>query len=494
MLNLLIAEDETIERTYLKTMIEKANLGIDHIYLAENGQEAVTIFQEHPCDILILDINMPMKNGLEALREIRKIEQQESICFIVTSYDYFQYAKEAIHLHVEDFILKPADIHEIINQLSIAIEKRKYTQNQLLQTHALVERFNKTRPLIEEECASLMISGQDSSVIQKYLKLLNVHFQSGFCIILNPDFLHIEQLQKLKQDIEDMGVSVLETNMKQDVIYFIIANQKMSNSDVDHILSIIQQSDHLHFGVGSIQYDLETLVQSYAHALLSLQSETQDVKIQHRYEIQDINLKVTELIDDLEDDEILAMKEKIKELAIDCLQKERQETGSGKAYLIEFGHCLVERLTKQFNVSLPDGLDLDIHFDKDKQAVTMELNYKLYNFLRSVKLMQYQQLDHLTRKAILYIKENYHKQISLNDLADALNVSPSHISRVLSNHDKGFSDMLNEYRIKEAKKLIRKGEILKHVAFEVGFRSQSYFAKTFKKAVGMSPKEYRDLF
>ena len=60
--------------------------------------------------------------------------------------------------------------------------------------------------------------------------------------------------------------------------------------------------------------------------------------------------------------------------------------------------------------------------------------------------------------------------------------------------DASFVEILNDIRIKEAKKLIRQGIILKEVAFHVGFRSQSYFAKAFKKAVGISPKEYRNLF
>ena len=109
--------------------------------------------------------------------------------------------------------------------------------------------------------------------------------------------------------------------------------------------------------------------------------------------------------------------------------------------------------------------------------------------------MKYQKLDHISKKAIDYIKANYMKQISLNEVAEELDVSPSYLSRMLSNNNgKSFVEILNDIRIKEAKKLIRQGIILKEVAFHVGFRSQSYFAKAFKKAVGISPKEYRNLF
>ena len=108
--------------------------------------------------------------------------------------------------------------------------------------------------------------------------------------------------------------------------------------------------------------------------------------------------------------------------------------------------------------------------------------------------MRYQKLDYLTRKAVEYIKANYQRQISLHDVAESLQVSDSHLSRQLSKNDRGFSDLLNEYRIQQAKRKIREGEMMKLVADQCGFRSQSYFTQTFRKFVGMSPKEYRDLF
>ena len=108
--------------------------------------------------------------------------------------------------------------------------------------------------------------------------------------------------------------------------------------------------------------------------------------------------------------------------------------------------------------------------------------------------MRYQRLDHMTRKAVEYIKANYQHQISLHDVAESLQISDSHLSRLLSKSNRGFSDLLNEYRIQQAKHQIRSGEMIKQVADQCGFRSQSYFTQIFRKFVGMSPKEYRDLF
>ena len=86
-LRILIAEDEKIERDYLKMMIEKADLPIEHIYTAANGQEAIQIYSEHPCDIILMDINMPVMDGYEATKEIRKYSAKVPI-IAITAFAY----------------------------------------------------------------------------------------------------------------------------------------------------------------------------------------------------------------------------------------------------------------------------------------------------------------------------------------------------------------------------------------------------------------------
>ena len=491
-MDLLIAEDEKIERDYLNMMIDKADLPIEHIYLASNGQEAVDIYKEHPCELILMDINMPIKSGLEALKEIRGMKLKDSICFILTSYDYFSYAKEAIRLHVEDFILKPADIRVIIDNLSKAVDILKSHKNQQLQTSALVEKINHTKPFLLNECAHLILTGQDEVVILQHLKLLNIQFRSGFCVIVNNE--DHDQLYKAIQDIEDTGLSVLKTEMKHDIILFIIANHEMVDSNVDDILQIFQHHHITKYGIGSIQQDLEQLYSSYTHAIIDKQKETKEQVYSESKQEHKINFFVSEWLDHLENDEEKTLKEALKNFAIECMQKEKSQSGSGQRFLNDTIHALSEKLLSQYGVPM-DQVEIHIDFQHPHQMIEMEVVYRFYNILRSAKLMKYQQLDHISKKAIDYIKENYKKQISLNDVAEALNVSPSYLSRMLSNNnEKSFVEILNDYRIKEAKKLIRQGIILKEVAFHVGFRSQSYFAKAFKKAVGMSPKEYRNLF
>ena len=127
-----------------------------------------------------------------------------------------------------------------------------------------------------------------------------------------------------------------------------------------------------------------------------------------------------------------------------------------------------------------------------------KVTQRLMDVLRPLKAHHYQSHSQLYRKAIEFIAQNYHRPIGLSDLGKALNVTPHYISRLLSKEGapgrNTFTELLTEYRIEAAKRLIQKGVPLKNVAFEVGFHSTSYFSKSFRKNTGMTPREYQKLF
>lgn len=87
MYRVLIAEDEQIEREMLMQIVSAHFPTIDQIIPAENGQQAVDLFDQYQPDLILMDINMPLKSGMEALREIRQIAKKAFVCIILTSYN-----------------------------------------------------------------------------------------------------------------------------------------------------------------------------------------------------------------------------------------------------------------------------------------------------------------------------------------------------------------------------------------------------------------------
>ncbi len=113
MYRLLIADDEMIERAVLyKTL--KENLGEQcEIFQAENGREALRIYEEEKIQIAILDIEMPGINGIGAAEKIRETDKDCCIIFL-TAFDEFAYAKKAITVRALDYLLKPYNDEELI--------------------------------------------------------------------------------------------------------------------------------------------------------------------------------------------------------------------------------------------------------------------------------------------------------------------------------------------------------------------------------------------
>lgn len=120
MYGLLIAEDELIERTVLRKTLEKRFGDQCNFFEAQNGKEAIGLFENERIDIAILDIGMPVVDGIQVAETIRKKNQECCIIFL-TAYDRFDYAKKAISVGAMEYILKPYSRQEVISVVEEAV-------------------------------------------------------------------------------------------------------------------------------------------------------------------------------------------------------------------------------------------------------------------------------------------------------------------------------------------------------------------------------------
>ncbi|RKM59766.1 response regulator [Butyrivibrio sp. CB08] len=120
MYRILVADDEPIERQVINKKIMGFFPDQVTVFMAENGIEAVSVFEDNNCQIAILDIEMPGMNGLDAASEIRKAHPECSIIFL-TAFDEFTYAKRAIEVRALDYLLKPGSDEDLINVIEEAM-------------------------------------------------------------------------------------------------------------------------------------------------------------------------------------------------------------------------------------------------------------------------------------------------------------------------------------------------------------------------------------
>ena len=163
MYQILIAEDEALERKVLCNILQKHFGELCLIHQARNGPEAVALFMEHRPQVLILDIEMPGSTGLEAARQIRSSGLPCMILFL-TAYDKFSYAREAIALRAVDYLLKPYEAQELILSVEEAL-------NLYSCTSGLPERhLSISQELPEEEDPSSHRMGQIRENIERYIR------------------------------------------------------------------------------------------------------------------------------------------------------------------------------------------------------------------------------------------------------------------------------------------------------------------------------------
>ncbi|AZN43122.1 response regulator transcription factor [Paenibacillus albus] len=127
----VIAEDEYVHRQGLAKLIELNRTNAE-IHLASNGQQALDLVREHRADVLFTDIRMPKLDGLELLKLVNELESAP-LTVILSGYDLFEYARQALIYHVMDYLLKPIDksqVLQILNRIDLELAKRRASQPQ----------------------------------------------------------------------------------------------------------------------------------------------------------------------------------------------------------------------------------------------------------------------------------------------------------------------------------------------------------------------------
>jgi len=126
----MIVDDEYLERKALSIILKNRctiKKEIEIVGTASNGEEAVEIAKKNKIDIIFIDIKMPKKDGLQAIKEIKNI-LPESRFVIMTAYDEFEYVQEALKLNIEEYLLKPvkpAKVNSVIKKINKKIDKRR---------------------------------------------------------------------------------------------------------------------------------------------------------------------------------------------------------------------------------------------------------------------------------------------------------------------------------------------------------------------------------
>lgn len=197
-MNLLIVDDEPWARDLLKHSLDWERYGLKLIGTAANGEEALALCRESAVSLLVSDIRMPRIDGLELCSRLGELEQTPEI-ILVSGYDDFAYAKQAIRYGVVDYVLKPVEPAELQQAVESALERIKGRRSAEKRLKDLERKLRKLLPR-EEPSGEKAISEADCGDprIAKILTLLNagsLHFptlqEAAETVFVSPQHLSL---------------------------------------------------------------------------------------------------------------------------------------------------------------------------------------------------------------------------------------------------------------------------------------------------------------
>lgn len=190
-MKLLVADDEEMIRQGVMKYIQLHTDRFHKIYEAENGQQAIDQILKYQPDILLLDVQMPLKNGIDVMKEIHKAGMHP-ITVVLSGYDEFKYAQQAIHYGAKEYLLKPVRAADILNCLNELADKYIGTEK-MPEKKEDAERGNRIVKMAQEyisehytENITLSEVAENVGISSGYLStIFHQNMECGFVDYLN---------------------------------------------------------------------------------------------------------------------------------------------------------------------------------------------------------------------------------------------------------------------------------------------------------------------
>lgn len=515
MIKVLIVDDERIIRFGITSMIRWSELGIELVGEASNGEEGLQLFKETTPDIVITDIRMSGMDGIEMMTRIKQIKPEVKFA-ILSGYQDFSYAKEAIHLGASDYLLKsdlmPEDIEAILQRMIGEIQGA----NAASDTASTATGIN-IRNMLGELCHGIRIlSNSDISAQDAAL------FDGGYCCLC---------IGVKKGSFERQGdqTKPLLTELKERIKGVLSSYDVMTCLSGDLLVALV-------FGSIPRQTEMKTLIAEWIQLLKSQGEAVITVgksrfhqgigQIQVCYEqaclannrrLFDGCGKLIEYHESADGDH--RKKEGETPVDFDLSKIEKYVEYFDAVKLQNYLELLFQQLKQQQNYDMVHMVCMEMIVLLNKCAnyyfpeeVMFERKQRIYQEYRSMEelneiacWMKQEFLSILSEKAgrasgskrvisdvQKYIKENYASDLTLLQLSELVHLNKNYLGNLFRKETgQSINEYIIEIRIDKAKDLLLHTQLTaKSIAEKVGYEDERYFYKVFKRTTGYTAMDF----
>ncbi len=528
MYKIMLADDEGIVIDSLKFIIEKEFGDECTIEFAKTGRSVIELAEKFRPDIAIMDIQMPGINGIEAMKEIR--QGNSNLIFIVMSaYDKFDYAKEAIKLGVLEYITKPMERNKIVAALRRAMglvdKERTRRSNDLM----IKEKLETVVPIIESGLIyNILLQEHFTEDIDNYKTILGIGQKYAYMIAVvcgdSQEGNHMtnavgssvkmqKHYQEVRECLKDYFNCIVGTVMANKLA--VLVPYEKEHMDYEERIELIERARELvrrikdktqisfRLGIGKPS-ELDNMAESYNQALNALIMTTgsvahaDDLPIGCDYEGDypiHLEKKLFEEVEKGELNHAVNSARTFFDWMVDSYPNSLMEI---RTKILEFAlwaeHIAYEKggMTYQF-ASRQDYLPSIMEMTDFDQMRNWFVD-KIMTACQNVLSKRAERSGSIIETAKEYICSNYSKDISLDDVSKAVNISPYYFSKIFKEETgENFIEYLTGIRMHKAKELLDTTEYsIKEICSMVGYSDPNYFSRSFKKNVGVTPTEFKE--
>lgn len=521
MYKILVADDEKGYCDLLEKAINRME-GFHVVGKAYDGELAAKLVEQLHPDILITDINMPKLSGLDLLRQVQKIDSNIET-LVVSGYSDFSYAKGAMALGVNDYLLKPFlpdELQEVLHKMGGQIEKRKALAENI---HQLQKEADTRREAERQRLVLALAQGKETDLTATLARGEELGMQlrqEMYCVCiahLRPAISNLAEI--IRDGYFPASVMVYGAPLQPNLVAFLLCGAAGSEQEfyrmlvtafkrVSHSLATYY-STNLWCALGNIYHDVSGVAESYREAFSVWQSKLEEDESVVCYGTAISQGSAPELRRPLElENRLLRLILSAEtDKALDCLRQIITYYHELCLYNTEFVSISLVKLV--FAISEARNKSEHSHQDEDSMA----LDYLKHHFTRgglqdaAAVLERYvrsacqsfrsTQLEH-TDKLVIALKELIEQKLSdehfsLESAASQMYFSANYIRQLFKQKTgESFMEYLIRRRMETARSLLEDTDLqIQRIADQTGYSNSRYFASCFKKYYGCTPTECR---